>query len=70
MPKKKMLTKKQKAAYINKPTLCPYCGSEVLHTGAYQMDGSVGWCSVVCLGCTRQWTDTYRLVGITEEGMP
>lgn len=63
---KTKLTKRDKAAYIAKPSLCPYCESSDITSDGLEADGNTAWTTVVCERCGRQWTDIFTLTGIKE----
>lgn len=62
------LTEEQKAAYLDHPSICPYCGCEDIEAiGSVDIDGTVGTNAIKCLGCHKMWTDVYKLVNVYEE---
>ena len=69
------LSPEQKLAYIENPTICPYCKRDDIEVAVSKENG--GWFSniVKCqwADCGKQWMEVFRLVGIEEtegEGPP
>lgn len=45
---------------------CPYCKSDDLHCGDWDTRDHAVYRSVTCGKCDSNWTDEYRLTGVTE----
>jgi len=64
-----MITKKQIEAYLKDSVHCPFCGSENIEAG--QFDVSEGdksaWQNVWCNDCKKRWQDVYTLTSIEED---
>jgi len=61
------LTDEQKTKYLDNPSKCPYCGSDVEAVGGVDVDGTLGTQPICCISCDKTWQDVYRLVGIYEQ---
>ena len=58
---------KRREQYLNNPTACPYCDSENIVAGEFQIGGVTSvFQAIQCSQCCRTWTDEYTLTGITE----
>jgi len=54
-----------KETYINSGGVkCPYCGSENIEGGDREFEEGFSLQEVLCLTCSRSWTDQYTLTGI------
>jgi transposase-like protein len=64
-----MLTEEQKKKYLKNPCLCPYCGSEEIHTHSNieAMEDGRAFQSVKCKDCNLTWADRYVLMDIEED---
>lgn len=60
LPKVKGLTPKQVAAYLQDPSLCPKCGSDV-EGGHVEISNGSASQEVKCTKCSFLWRDVYRL---------
>jgi hypothetical protein len=54
------------AAYIQRPSRCPYCGSSNIEGGGdgVEVNGHQGWQHVECLVCGGEWNDLWTLTGM------
>jgi len=51
--------------YVNRGgNHCPYCNSENISGGTFQMDDAGGWREASCLNCGAEWQDVFKLIGI------
>ena len=56
-------TKKQKKAYLKRPTRCPDCGCEDISAGQVDIDGGYASQEVSCV-CGARWIDIYKLIDV------
>ncbi len=61
-----MLTDEQVQAYLKASHKCPYCKSQEIEGGAFDVEADHVYQDIKCIGCGRTWTDEYTLSGITE----
>ena len=63
----KKLTDEQKRDYIdNFGTRCPYCDSEEIEGGSWDLGVGQFWQNIVCHTCKKEWTDIYTLTAVEE----
>jgi transposase-like protein len=64
---KEMITKEQESEYLeNGGTKCPVCGSDDMVDGGTDFNGSILYQNVSCNDCQEEWTEEYKLSGISE----
>jgi hypothetical protein len=53
--------------YLEQPNHCPNpeCGCDDIDAGGFQADENHAWNDVICNNCGWEWTDVYKLVGLT-----
>jgi transposase-like protein len=44
-------------------TQCPYCQSESLYGGSFEVDGRTASQEITCQSCGKSWWDVYELKG-------
>jgi hypothetical protein len=61
-----MLTKEIVKTYLKSDgTECPFCGSSDVNWGDFEYDGV--YRKATCLGCGKQWSEIYSLVGVATD---
>ena len=66
MPKnsRKKLTPLTSREYVQKRGMvCPFCDSEDITGGSYDMEDNKVYLTVICRSCKREWEDIYELTG-------
>jgi len=61
------LTDEQRAAYVESPFHCPFCGSTNILAGDSEADGRNVYQNVDCQNCGSYWTEEYTISGICNE---
>jgi ssDNA-binding Zn-finger/Zn-ribbon topoisomerase 1 len=61
------LTKEAKRKYLNDQGVhCPFCGSHNIDARKMDFLDEMIYQKVECIDCQNEWTDHYKLVGISE----
>ena len=61
-----MMTAKQKKAYLEDSSKCPYCKSTDISGESLEIEGNVVVQIVTCQECDNSWTDYYKLFNVEE----
>jgi transposase-like protein len=61
------LTPEEVQDYVdNFGTYCPYCESENIDAGNWDIGTGQFWQIITCHSCNKKWTDVYTLTGLDE----
>lgn len=66
VPPPKPLKPMTQAEYLADSGKCPYCRSFNIHGDSIDISGNEASQAVMCHACTKNWTDTYKLVRFEE----
>ena len=62
------LTEEMKKQYLQRKGICcPFCGSNNIDAGFFEIDGEGGFQNIRCMDCEGEWNDIYKLVDVTAE---
>jgi hypothetical protein len=65
-----MLTIEQKKAYLEDPTICPYCKSGDIAGEQFEVEGEIATQETNCAICGGSWQVTYRQESVEELECP